>query len=441
MNKEQLKAKQLAASEAMDALFAKADEEKRALTAEERTQLKASEKEYDDATAAIKAIEEDDAVRSKAALANQSRGRHSAPNAGDRIKVLSEGFEKDPKKGFKDHREFLSLVMDAGNGKSAAINDPRLKFLTAGSDEAGTYGDSVGGFFVPTDFSPDFLQVNPEDDPIAGRTTMVPMGAPAVKIPARVDKDHRTSVTGGLQVTRRAETQTQNPTRMTLEQVELQAFSLFGLSYATEELLTDSPRSFVAILEKGFSEEFTNHMINEKLNGTGVGEYEGINNSPAMLEVPKATGQAAATLVYENILTMRARCWGYTNAIWLANHDCVPQLMLLNQSVGTGGVPVWQPSAREDHPDTLLGRPLIFTEYTETVGTAGDIVLANWGEYLEGLYQPMNSAESIHVRFVNHERTFKFWMRNAGRGWWRSTLTPKKSAFQMSPFVRLATRA
>ncbi len=164
-------------------------------------------------------------------------------------------------------------------------------------------------------------------------------------------------------------------------------------------------------------------------------------NNDALVSVAKETGQAAATIVYENVIKMRARMWGYHNAIWLANHDCLPQLMLMNQSVGTGGVPVWQPSGREDHPDILLGRPLVFTEYMQTLGTAGDLMCTNWTQYLEGTYQPLQSAESVHVRFVNHERCFKFWMRNAGACWWRAALTPKNSSATLSPYVRLATRA
>ena len=103
-------------------------------------------------------------------------------------------------------------------------------------------------------------------------------------------------------------------------------------------------------------------------------------------------------------------------------------------------VPVWQTSARDGEPDLLFGRPAIASEFCQTVGTTGDIILGNWAEYLEGTYEPLNSAESIHVRFVNHERTFKFWMRNAGRVWWRTALTPRRSTQTLSPFVALQSR-
>ena len=89
----------------------------------------------------------------------------------------------------------------------------------------------------------------------------------------------------------------------------------------------------------------------------------------------------------------------------------------------------------------LLGFPLYFSEHCETLGDAGDILCINPAEYLEGVYEPLQSAESLFVRFESHENCFKFWTRNAGAPWWESALTPKKGANTLSPFVRLAARA
>lgn len=357
-----------------------------------------------------------------------------------RVHVSAPLAVQDPKKGFAKHTDFLQAVMDYGRGRKMDLRLTPLK-AAVGSDEAGEYSGPHGGFLVPEGFSPTLLQLQPEDDPISGRTRAFPMSNPVVSIPARVDKNHTSSVSGGLTVTRRPETVAATSSRMEFEKVTLRATSLFGLSYATEEIMTDSPISFITLISAGFSQQFGYHLTDERLNGTGVGEFEGINVSPALVSVAKETGQAADTINYDNIKKMRARCWGYQNAIWMANHDCMPQLMSLQQAVGTGGSVVYQPSAREDRPDVLFGRPIFYTEYCEKVGDAGDILLVNWGEYLEATYQPLQSAESMHVRFVEHERAFKFWLRNDGRGWWRSALTPKKSSDTLSPFVRLQARA
>jgi len=395
----------------------------------------------DECDAQIKALEDSAKAaaerRERLARINAS-GRKTASDTPD-IRVGKARVADDPARGFKSPREYLTAVMNASYGRV----DPRLSPLraTAGSDEHSTFDDSRGGFLVPEAYSPNVMSVSAEADPIGAATMKVPMGSPTVNIPARVDKNHSTSVSGGLTVSRRSEAVAASPSRMELERVKLEAAGLFGLTYATEELMTDSPQTLMAIIAAGFNDEFTAKLIDERLNGLGTGgQYLGVLNAPCLVTVAKETGQQADTIEYNNILKMRARCWGYERAIWLANHDTIPQLALLNQSVGTGGVPMWQPTAREDIPSILFGRPIVFTEFCKTIGDVGDIVLGNWSQFLEGTYQPLQSAESMHVRFVEHERAFKFWTRNAGAPWWRSALTPRNSTSTLSPFVTLAAR-
>lgn len=446
MTVKELRAKKQAALDAARAIKDGAKAENREWTDEETSDIESLMAESDECDGLI--AEAQERANKQAALAakleaqNKVGGRRSPAGSGSapRVEVDGPAWEKDPNRGFANHRDFLLTVMKAERRGQV---DERLVPLqaTAGSDEQGEYNDAYGGYFVPAGLAPNILQVQAEADPMSGRTTMLPMTAPKISLNARVDKNHSTSVSGGLTVGRSAETVAKNASREKFEQISMDTYSMFGLAYATEELLADSPISFAALLEAGFRDEFSSAIINERLNGTGVGQYLGINKSPCLISVDKETGQPADTIVYENIVNMRARCWKYEQAVWLYNHDCLPQLMRLVLPIGTGGVPMWQNSAREGEPDMLLGRPAFPTEYCETVGDAGDLVLGNWSQYLEGLYQPMQQAESIHVRFLNHERAFKFWVRNAGSPWWSSALTPKKSASTLSPFVRLAARA
>ena len=415
-----------------------AKDNERPLTDAEKATLDANQVELEKTAVALKR-EEDLQAYSNTGLVVPVDG----PGQTTR-ETVRPAFANDPKCGFASPRDFLMAVLQNSNGPSMEARDERLRFLAAaGSDEQGAYADPYGGFLVPTGFSPDFLQLQPEDDPISSRVTNIPMTSPRVEIPARVDKNHTQSVSGGLIVTRRSETQSQNASRMEMEKVVMAAYSLFGLAYATEEILTDSPISFVKILEAGFRDQFTYRLTDERLNGTGVGEFEGIMNSPAMIQIAKDQNQGAGTISSDNVIAMRSQCWHYDRAIWMANHDCLPQLIAL--AILTAGanypISIYHPSLQDDRPDMLLGRPIVYTEYCQSCGTAGDLVLANWAEYLEGTYEQIQSAASIHVRFVNHERTFKFWLRNAGKCWWRSPLTPKNSTKKLSPFVTLATRS
>ena len=109
--------------------------------------------------------------------------------------------------------------------------------------------------------------------------------------------------------------------------------------------------------------------------------------------------------------------------------------------MGTAGGSVVNYFQNLNGMETLLGRPIFFTEYCETVGTEGDIILGNWGEYLDGMMTGgMMNASSIHVRFMANQTAFKFWMENDGRPWWTSPLTLKKGS-SLAPWVTLANRA
>lgn len=476
--KLKLQADRAAHTDKIAAILALSEKENRPFTDEEKATIQASK----DGVAAI-----DRELGEIEAAASIVRSAPSAPERATdappvdptappaRASAGAPNVEKDPRRGFRNPREFLTAAMaNAGLRDRSQVGDERLRPLavsdkddktaagelafmvpaaftppslraTAGSDEQGEYDQRYGGFAVPTTRAPGILQVGFEGDPTAGLTQSIPMGSPSVEIMARVDKDHTSSVSGGFTVSRRAETVAASTSRMQLEMITLKASSLFGAAYATEELLTDSPESFAAIIDTGFRTQFGAHMLNEKLRGTGGNQYLGVLTALAAsslgptISIAKEAGQAADTIVAANVIKARARCWGYGNAVWLANHDTYPQLVTMSIGVGTAGVLVYQ-EANADRPSMLLGRPIYFTEYASKLGDQGDIGCYNFSQFLEGLYQPLQSAESIHARFLNHERTFKLWLRNAGQPWWRSALTPNKSSDTLSPFVVLDAR-
>jgi len=349
----------------------------------------------------------------------------------------------DPFRGFRTPGELLTAVKDAELNLSAV--DERLRPLAvAGSDEHAAHSGPTGGFLIPDSMAPFVLDVQSggEEDPAMGRTLPVPMTTPVVHVGARTDKNHSSSVSGGLLVYRHMETTDITPSRMQFERIRLAAHTATGLTFATSELVTDSFPSFAAVLGAAYRDEFNALFLEERIHGTGVGEFDGILKSPALITVSKEVGQAADTITGENVLKMRARCWGYRRAVWVGNHDCIPQLTKLTIAVGTSGVqiPAWKPGNEDGTPDTLLGRPLIYSESASTLGDVGDLICANWSQYLDGTYQPFQGVSSIHVRYLNHESAFKFWTRNAGACWWRSPLTPRRSTTTLSPFVTLEAR-
>lgn len=356
------------------------------------------------------------------------------------VQVGKDNAQDDPKRGFKSHADQLQAIMRAGQ---TGVVDHRLKPLAAaGSDEQSGHTDPHGGFLLAPAFAPGILSVPAEVDPTAGRVTSIPMTNSRVVFNARVDKDHTSSVSGGLTVSRTPAAKAATGSRQAFEQVELVAHDLVGAAFATNRILRESPISFIALMQAAFGDEFAAKKLDERLNGSGAGEYAGVISDAATITVSKETGQAADTIVFENVNKMASRCWRYGSAIWLVNHDALPQVTTLYMPIGTGGerIPIYAPG-KEDAPfGTLLGRPIFPTEFCRTVGDKGDLVLSNWSQYLEGNYGQMEEARSIHVRFLEREECFLFVEMNDGKPWWRSALTPKYSAQTLSPFVVLAAR-
>lgn len=411
------------------------------LTEEQRAELKTLREQAATVAEALDIAEQaNEAERRAAQAGDPDADATRAALRGAGIQMGLDRSQIDPKRGFASHTEQLVAIMETG--RTGRV-DPRLVPLaTAGSDEAGGHTDPHGGFLLAPAFAPQILSVPAEVDPTAGRVTPIPMTNSRVVFNARVDKNHTTSVSGGLTVSRTPETKAATASRTEFEQVELVAHDLVGAAFATNRILRESPASFMALMQAGFGDEFAAKKLDERLNGTGAGEFAGVISDAATIVVSKETGQAADTIVFDNVNKMMARCWRYGSAIWLVNHDCLPQVTTLYMPIGTSGerISIYQPG-NEDAPfGTLLGRPIFPTEFCRKLGDKGDLVLGNWSQYLEGNYGQMEEAQSIHVRFLEREQAFLFVQMNDAKPWWRSALTPKYSTSTLSPFVVLEAR-
>jgi HK97 family phage major capsid protein len=163
------------------------------------------------------------------------------------------------------------------------------------------------------------------------------------------------------------------------------------------------------------------------------------------VSVAKETGQAAATVVAQNVIKMWARMWARSraNAAWFVNQDVEPQLMQMSVAVGTGGQLIYMPpGGLSGQPyGTLFGRPVIPTEFNPTLGTVGDIVLADWSQYKLANKGAVKAASSMHVQFLTDQMCWRFTARYDGQVTWKAALTPYKGTNTQSPFITLATRA
>jgi HK97 family phage major capsid protein len=338
------------------------------------------------------------------------------------------------------------LIAVARSSMGNFRQDPRL--VRAAISGTGETAPADGGFLVHKDFSDLLLQRTYEMGQISQRVFRVPISANSngVKINA-IDEDSRVdgSRWGGVLAYWQNEADTMNATKPKFRQIQIQLQKLTGLCYATDELLQDAS-ALEAVIMQTFPQEFTFKVEDAIINGTGSGQPLGIINSGAVLQVAKDGADSGATVSTPDVLSMWSRCWGRSrqNAVWLVNQDVEPKLYPLTLGSGTAVQLLYTPPGTRDNGGQyglLLGRPVIPVEYCATLGTPGDIILADFSQYVMSDKGAPQAASSIHVRFLNDETTFRFTYRVDGQPVWKKPLTPKNGSNTYSPFITLATRS
>jgi HK97 family phage major capsid protein len=355
----------------------------------------------------------------------------------------STGFQVQPDKHFASFGEQLQAVARYYMPEHRAF-DPRLVRAPTG---ASTTDPSGGGFLVQTDFSSAVFTRAYDMGSILGKVQKLNISTDAngIKIPG-VDETSRASGSrwGGVASTWVAEGTSITASKPKFRLIELDLKKMMSVMYVTDEILRDaSVLSTIAM--QAFSEEIMFMTEDAIFEGSGAGQPLGILNAGCTVSVAKETGQAAATIVFENVTKMWARLWSRSqpNAVWFVNQDCMPQLTQMAMVIGTGGVPVYMPASGISGQTygTLFGRPVVPIEYCATVGTVGDIVLADFSQYVLADKGGVQSASSAHVAFLTDEQVFRITYRVDGQPVWHSALTPFHGSATLSPFITLATRA
>jgi HK97 family phage major capsid protein len=311
-----------------------------------------------------------------------------------------------------------------------------------------SFGSEVpadGGFLIPERLRSDILQVSMETAVVRPRAQVIPMDSLRVPIPMIDTTSNVSSVFGGVVCYWTEEAAQLVESQATFGRVVLDAKKLTGYAEVPNELLADAP-AFSAFFDTIFPRAVAWYEDIAFMTGTGVGEPLGFINCPASINVAKESGQANATIVWENVIKMYARMLptALGSAVWLCSIDTFPELATMALSVGTGGGPVWMGNytnpGSATPPITILGRPVYFTEKTSVLGTPGDISFVNLDYYLIGDRQMMQSASSEQYKFQNDKTAFRVIERLDGRPWIQSAITPHNGGPTLTPFVQLAQR-
>ena len=355
--------------------------------------------------------------------------------------TVTNNLEKKP---FKHLGEQLSAVIKSSR---TGRQDPQLMGIMNAASGSSEQVPSDGGFLLQEDFSTGLLARANETSIIAKDCQHIPLSQAATRLKAPIIAETSRATGsrwGGVQIYRTGEAGTPTSKKPKLAMLDLSLEKLMGLCYVTDELMNDLT-AMGSIVTQAFGEEFGFKIDDEVFNGTGGGQMLGALNAPCLVSQAKETGQIAASIVAENVQKMYARMPARLlgGAKWYINQEIWPALFQLQMVIGTGGVPLFQPpSGMSGSPyGTLMGRPIVPIEQAAALGTQGDIVFANFSQYVIIEKGGLDVQTSIHVQFLTDETAFRFIMRNNGQPIWLTALTPYKGTATQSPFIALATRS
>lgn len=349
-----------------------------------------------------------------------------------------------PYKSICPRAPFGKFLQDIRTVYSGGGFSPQLKAIL-GSNEG---IPSEGGFLVPTEQEAGIDKKMFDSSVLASRcdTKQVTVGNSVDFYYREDDSRANGSRYGGITAYRVAEgTEITASGALKFGKYTLKPKEYAAVYYATNDILQDA-----ALLESEVMDavpaELAFLVDDDIFEGLGVAGCAGILACAAMVSVAKETGQAAATFTYDNVVKMWSRMWARSRgtSVWLINQDVESQLYTMSLPVGTGGSAVFLPpgGASASPYASLFGRPIIPIEYAATLGTTGDVVLADLSQYKLATKGDLQTARSMHVQFLTNQDCFRFIKRVDGQSKWKKALTPfKGTGNTQSAFVKLDTRA
>ncbi|GIQ73199.1 phage major capsid protein [Bradyrhizobium sp. RD5-C2] len=339
--------------------------------------------------------------------------------------------------GFKSLAEFAVSVR---NLQVNGVADPR--FAAAASGYQQNQGSSGEGILVPTEWREQIWSLVFDDNDLLGFCNPEPTQGNTVGIV----KDETTPWgAAGVQAAWRSEGSQMIATKAALTPTIMQLHELYAFVLATQEILDDAPRLQNRILTQA-ARAIRWKAFEGVVNGDGNGKPLGFMNSPALITVAAEAGQATGTIVTANVLKMMARLFEMPGGSpqWLANRDTIPQLGTMTIGNNAAWLPINQAlsGGAIRKGGILLGEQLSFNEHCQTVGTAGDLVLADLSGYALATKQGggIDFAASIHLYFDQNLTAFRWIFRVGGQPYLSKPIPPAKGNNSKSHFVALATR-
>lgn len=341
--------------------------------------------------------------------------------------------------GFESFGSYLTCVAAAFT--KGRYDDRLAQFDTSnGQISAAQSSDSgsEGGFLVPDLFRAELEISSRRRVPWLDLIETIQVEGNNLVIPVLGNADESAGKTAAVSLSRTQEGDTITTDTYTLKSLSLRLSTAASLIEVPNVLLDASAISMDRVVGDIFAQQIALTRARDFLTGSGAGEPKGVLTGSDLTTVSTSTG--SADLQYEDVCAMRERLepGGGDTAVWLAHPSTYSKIAVFEVS----GNPVWNANTTASGGfETLLGLPLFFTDGAKvSVGTVGDIVLANLNQYryIQDRQGPVIDV-STHLRFDKNTTIFRLRLNDDGAPWRNSQYTDLAS-FNLSNNVALATR-
>lgn len=408
-----------------------AESEGRDYTAEEAKELKQLAEE---ATQIKAQIEQDQQFDALEADLNAGAGRQTSPDKPAASGARAKDERVEAMGGFQSEGEFFMAVKKAANGPQ----DPRL--VAVAGDNMTNNGEY--GFEIPVAIRDKVINVFEEDaGDLLSMVESEPTNAQAIKIPKNIDTPWNSQglvahwENGGDDIPKSKLDATNS------KLVEVNPLSI--RVSVSDDLLEDAPRLGNRLLAK--APELLRWTINEAIrNGDGVGKLCGYRKGGAIITVDKETDQASGSLTAGNIFAMLRHLSpaARKRAVWLINPDLEEELAMLKGADGALIFSSRDQALTKGTDGILKGRPVIWDDHAEEIGSAGDVqLIVPEGYYFSYRTGGAQFAQSMHVDFDSAAQAFRWRWRVGGDTFLDKPYGAAKSQNKRTHFVQLGARA
>lgn len=383
------------------------------------------------ATAAVKAALAD--VPLKKDIVAEEKAEEKILN--DKFKTFGEYLTAIRRiRQFGDYDNRLVYKTEKGEFTKPAVDARGKATLVEGTD-------SAGGFLVPEEYRAQLQAIGLETAVVRNANPfVVPMTSDTLSFPFVNDTSHASSVHGGIVAYWSGEGKDYSESEPTFGKITLTAKKLMGYTKVSDELLADSAIALEPWLLRQFGEAWSWFEDLAFLRGTGSGQPLGVTNAACTVAV---TRQDTDNLLFRDLVNVYSRMLvgSRDRAVWVLNHELLPELMFMNAANTTtnayGAQTVFVGNVVDPLKKTIFGRPYFLTEKAAGLGDAGDLMFCDFGSYMIGQRSPMVIDMSQHVYWTSGHVAYKFTERVDGQPVFASAQTTYGSNDSLSPFVML----